>query len=74
MNGGHCNVSELFRWPVRAGWRQRALFKRLPVLGTDIDKVTQQLENEGVVEFKKPFDEFMAAVAQRSPRPDTRES
>jgi transaldolase len=52
----------------------RSVLDRLPELGIDIDKVTQQLEDEGVDKFEKPFDKLMATVAQRSPRRPTRES
>ncbi|MDD3275833.1 MAG: transaldolase [Kiritimatiellales bacterium] len=41
----------------------------LPVLGIDIDQLTQQLEDEGVEKFNKPFDALMTALAQdKSPR------
>ncbi len=39
------------------------ILKRLPELGIDIDQITQQLEDEGVAKFNKPFDELMAALA-----------
>lgn len=55
-----------------AGARQ--VLERLPELGIDIDKATQQLEAAGVEKFEKPFDRLMATVAQRPSRPDTRES
>jgi len=42
--------------------------ERLPELGISIDKVTQQLEDEGVVKFNQPFDKLMETLAQRSPR------
>lgn len=41
---------------------------RLPELGIDIDSLTQQLEDEGVGKFNKPFDKLMAALAERSGR------
>jgi len=47
---------------------------RLPELGVNIEKVTQQLEEEGVEKFSKPFDKLMETLAQRSPRHLTRES
>jgi len=47
-----------------AGW----IMERLPELGISIDKVTQQLEDEGVVKFNQPFDKLMETLAQRSPR------
>jgi transaldolase len=40
----------------------------LPELGISIDKVTQQLEDEGVAKFSKPFDKLMETLAQRSPQ------
>lgn len=39
------------------------LLKRLPSLGIDLDKMTQQLEDEGVEKFNKPFDALMSALA-----------
>ncbi|HTB23037.1 MAG TPA: transaldolase [bacterium] len=42
------------------------LVKNLPALGIDLDKVTQQLEDEGVEKFNQPFEKLLAAVAQRS--------
>ena len=38
-----------------------------------IDKVTQQLEDEGVEKFNKPFDKLMETLAQRSARHYTKE-
>ena len=48
----------------RAGW----VLERLPELGISIDKVTQQLEDEGVEKFNKPFDKLMETLAKTSPR------
>jgi transaldolase len=42
--------------------------ERLSELGISIDKVTQQLEDEGVEKFNKPFDKLMEALAKTSPR------
>jgi len=42
------------------------VMKRLPELGISIDRVTQQLEDEGVDKFNAPFDKLMAALTQRS--------
>ena len=39
---------------------------QLPELGINIDDVTQQLENEGVEKFNKPFDKLMETLAQRA--------
>jgi transaldolase len=44
------------------------VLERLPELGISIDKVTQQLEDEGVEKFNKPFDKLMETLAQKSPR------
>ena len=44
----------------------RSVLERLPELGISIDKVTQQLEDEGVEKFNQPFDKLMAALGQRS--------
>jgi transaldolase/transaldolase/glucose-6-phosphate isomerase len=40
--------------------------ERLPELGINIDKVTQQLEDEGVKKFNAPFDKLMEALAQHN--------
>ena len=42
------------------------VLKRLPDLGISLDKVTQQLEDEGVAKFNEPFDKLMATLAKRS--------
>ena len=52
----------------------RWVLEQLPDFGISIDKVTQQLEDEGVDKFNKPFDKLMATLAQRSPRRVTRAS
>ncbi len=39
---------------------------RLPELGISIDKVTQQLEDEGVKKFNEPFDKLMESLAKKS--------
>ena len=44
----------------RASW----VLQQLPELGISIDKVTQQLEDEGVEKFNKPFDKLMETFAQ----------
>ncbi|MBN2175777.1 MAG: transaldolase [Bacteroidales bacterium] len=38
----------------------------LPELGIDIDKMTQQLEDEGVKKFNAPFDMLMEAITKKS--------
>ncbi len=45
----------------RAGW----VLERLSALGISIDKVTQQLEDEGVAKFNKPFDMLMETLKER---------
>ena len=45
----------------RAGWA----LERLSGLGISIDKVTQQLEDEGVEKFNKPFDKLMETLKER---------
>ena len=39
---------------------------RLPELGITIDKVTQQLEDEGIKKFSEPFDKLMESLAKKS--------
>jgi transaldolase len=46
--------------------------ERLPELGINIDNVTQQLEDEGVEKFNRPFDKLMETLTQRSPQQLTR--
>ena len=43
----------------------RWVLERLPELGIDIDKATQQLEDEGVEKFNKPFDKLMETLAKQ---------
>ena len=42
------------------------ILQRLPKLGISIDKVTQQLEDEGVEKFNEPFDKLMKALTKKS--------
>jgi len=42
------------------------ILESLPELGIDIDKVTQQLEDEGIGKFNEPFDKLMEALAKKS--------
>ena len=42
------------------------IMARLPELGISIDKVTQQLEDEGVKKFNEPFDKLMGALTKKS--------
>lgn len=46
--------------------RAGQLLARLPELGINLDAVTQQLEDEGVEKFTKPFDKLMAALLKMS--------
>lgn len=39
---------------------------RLPDLGINIDKITEQLEDEGVRKFNEPFDKLMETLAKKS--------
>ena len=39
---------------------------QLPTLGIDLDQLTQQLEDEGVEKFNKPFDKLLTILTQRS--------
>jgi transaldolase len=50
------------------------ILELLPELGISIDKVTQQLEDEGVEKFNKPFDKLMETLEQRSQRQVRKES
>jgi transaldolase len=42
------------------------IMERLPELRISIDKVTQQLEDEGVKKFNEPFDKLMEALTKKS--------
>jgi len=46
----------------------RSALERLPELDINIDQVTQQLEDDGVVKFNTPFDKLMQTLAGTSPR------
>jgi len=46
----------------------RMILERLPELGISLGHVTQQLEDDGVEKFNKPFDKLLQALASRSPR------
>lgn len=46
----------------------RLVLERLPELRINIDQVTQQLEDEGVVKFNKPFDKLLQTLASPSSR------
>lgn len=42
------------------------VISHLPGLNINIDKITQQLEDEGVSKFNEPFDKLMAALTKKS--------
>jgi len=42
------------------------IMARLPELGISIDRVTQQLEDEGVKKFNEPFDKLMETLTKKS--------
>jgi transaldolase len=46
----------------------RLVMERLQKLGINIDLVTQQLEDDGVMKFNKPFDKLLQTLASTSPR------
>ncbi len=48
--------------------KARWVMAQLPELGVSIDKVTQQLEDEGVKKFDEPFDKLMETLAKKSSR------
>jgi transaldolase len=43
------------------------VLKGLQELGINLDQVTQQLEDEGVAKFNKPFDQLMTTLAKKQP-------
>ena len=43
------------------------VLERLPELGISLDHVTQQLEDDGVEKFNKPFDKLLQTLASTSP-------
>ena len=42
--------------------RAAGFMQRLPEMGIDLDRATQQLEDEGVEKFNQPFDSLMATL------------
>jgi transaldolase len=42
------------------------VLERLPEFRISIDKVTQQLEDEGVEKFNTPFDKLMETLKEKS--------
>jgi transaldolase len=55
-------ISRLEQNVEEANW----IMERLPELGISIDKVTQQLVDEGVKKFNEPFDKLMEALIKKS--------
>ncbi len=49
----------------QAGW----VMQRLPELGLNIDRLTQQLEDEGVEKFNQAFGKLMNALSAKSSQP-----
>lgn len=45
-----------------------SVLERLPELGINLDQMTQQLEDEGVEKFNKPFDKILQTLANSMPR------
>ena len=45
--------------------KARLVLERLSEVSISIDQVTQQLEDDGVAKFNKPFDQLMEALAQK---------
>jgi transaldolase len=43
------------------------ILKHLPETGIDLDRLTQQMEDEGVAKFIQPFDQLMAALTKGQP-------
>lgn len=44
----------------------KRVLDNLPKLGIDIDKISQQLEDEGIGKFIKPFDKLMDTLAKKA--------
>ena len=42
------------------------LLEQLPELGIDIDRVTQQLEDEGIEKFNKSYDKILSMLSDPS--------
>jgi transaldolase len=42
------------------------IMSSLPELGIDINKISQQLEDEGIVKFNEPFDKLMDAITKKA--------
>jgi len=46
-----------------------SVLKRLADIGIDLDRVAQQLEDEGIEKFNEPFDTLLEALGRMSPHP-----
>jgi transaldolase len=46
----------------------RTVLERLSESGIDLNALTRQLEDDGVIKFNKPFDKLLAALERRSPQ------
>lgn len=46
--------------------KAKRILTNLPELGINIDEITQQLEEDGIRKFNKPFDKLMEALANKS--------
>lgn len=46
----------------------RWVLTQLAELGINIDNITQQLEDEGIEKFNKPFDKLIQTLAEKAPR------
>ena len=45
--------------------RSEEVLAALATIGIDLDQVTQQLEDEGVEKFNKPFDKLMESISSK---------
>jgi len=44
----------------------RWVLEQLPSLGIDIDQITQQLEDDGIVKFNQPFDKLLKRLGEKA--------
>jgi transaldolase/transaldolase/glucose-6-phosphate isomerase len=63
MDHGH--VAETLTQNLEEAYRQ---IEKLADLGIDLAAVTQQLQDDGVVAFAKPFDALMQSIAEKRER------
>jgi transaldolase len=45
---------------------KRLLYQDLPEVGVELDKVTWQLQHEGIQKFMDPFDELMKTLQEKT--------